>query len=163
IVRFVATMDDPDSDVPARRAAFRAAAEKHVARAKECQAGQAPEQHLWELQLIQKRRGEALGASQPLALYDTPGWRTMRDDHLSTSAAPSLKIQHFGFGSTSDRCIGVAYVPLPDRLNIYLSTPRPVAAGMFAFAEKLSEALRELQDLLATEEEDSPTPARSLA
>ena len=71
VVRFVTAMDDPDADVATRRAAFRTAAEKHVARAKECQAGQAPEQHLWELQLIQKRRGEALGMTEPLALYET--------------------------------------------------------------------------------------------
>jgi len=160
VVRFVATMDDPHADAAARKAAFRAAAEKHVARAKECQAGQAPEQHLWELQLIQKRRGAALGATEPLALYETPGWRTMRDDYLSTSSVPSANVQHFGFGSTSNRCIGVAYVLLPDRFNLYLSTPLPVADEMFAFAGKLGEAVHELQELLSTEErEDQETVA----
>jgi carnitine O-acetyltransferase len=151
VVRFVAAMDDPEVDVATRRAAFRAAAEKHVERAKECQAGQAPEQHLWELQLIQQRRGEALGVTEPPALYETPGWLTMRDDYLSTSSAPSTNIQYFGFGSTSSQCIGVAYVLLPDRFNLYLSTPLPVADEMFVFADKLRKALRELQDLLSTE------------
>ena len=151
VVRFVAAMDDPEADAVTRRAAFRAAAEKHVERAKECQAGQAPEQHLWELQLIQKRRGEALGVTEPPALYETPGWLKMRDDYLSTSSAPSTNIQHFGFGSTSSRCIGVAYVLLPDRFNLYLSTPLPVADEMFVFADKLRKAVRELQDLLSTE------------
>jgi carnitine O-acetyltransferase len=152
VVRFVAAMDDPDADVATRRAAFRTAAEKHVARAKECQAGQAPEQHLWELQLIHKRRGEALGVTEPLALYETPGWLKMREDYLSTSSAPSANIEYFGFGSTSNRCIGIAYVLLPDRLNLYLSTPLPVADKMFVFADNLREAVRELQDLLSTEE-----------
>jgi carnitine O-acetyltransferase len=163
VLRFVATMDDPDSDATARRTAFRAAAEKHVARARECQAGHAPEQHLWELLLIQQRHGAALDAAQPLALYDSPGWRIMRNDYLSTSSGPSANIQHFGFGSTSSRCIGVAYVLLPGRLNIYLSTPRPVAAGMFAFAEKVSAAVQELQGLLAAEVEGNSTPELSLA
>jgi len=149
-VRFVTAMDDPGADAAARRAAFRAAAGKHAQRAKECQAGQAPEQHLWELQLIQKRHGAALGVNEPPALYETPGWLTMRDDYLSTSSAPSSNIQYFGFGSTSSRCIGVAYVLLPDRFNLYLSTPLPVAGEMNAFAGKLREAVRELQDLLAT-------------
>jgi carnitine O-acetyltransferase len=76
----------------------------------------------------------------------------MRDDYLSTSSAPSTAIDYFGFGSTSDRCIGVAYVLLPDRLSIYLSTPRAVEAGMTAFAERLGEAFEELAALL----EDSP-------
>ena len=154
VVRFVTAMDNPDADVATRRAAFRTAAEKHVARAKECQAGQAPEQHLWELQLIQKRRGEALGATEPLALYETPGWLKMREDYLSTSSAPSANIDYFGFGSTSNRGIGIAYVLLPNRLNLYLSTPLPVADKMFVFADNLREAVRELQDLLSTEKRE---------
>ncbi|MGK5531007.1 choline/carnitine O-acyltransferase [Streptomyces sp. URMC 129] len=151
VLDFVAAMEDPAADTAARRAAFRAAAEKHVARAKECQAGEAPEQHLWELQLIQKRRGAELGVTEPLALYDTPGWTVMRDDYLSTSSAPSVNIQYFGFGSTSSKCIGVAYVLLPDRFNLYLSTPLPVAEQMFTFAEQLRTAVGELQELLASE------------
>ncbi|MBB5158403.1 choline/carnitine O-acyltransferase [Saccharopolyspora phatthalungensis] len=151
VLRFVAAMDDPEADAATRRAAFRAAAEKHVARVKECQVGQAPEQHLLELQLIQRRRGAELGASEPLDLYETPGWLTMRNDYLSTSSAPSTNIRYFGFGSTSSQCIGVAYVLLPDHFNLYLSTPRPVADEMFGFAANLTQAVRELQELLAAE------------
>ncbi|MGH3915778.1 MAG: choline/carnitine O-acyltransferase, partial [Pseudonocardiaceae bacterium] len=112
VVRFVAAMDDPGADDQTRRAAFRAAAQKHVHRAKQCQAGQAPEQHLWELQLIQQRRGAELGVTEPLALYESPGWLTMRDDYLSTSAVSSAHIQFFGFGSTSRKCIGIGYALL---------------------------------------------------
>lgn len=152
ILKFAETFDDPTTDSATRIAAFRAAAEKHVARAKECQTGKAPEQHLWELQLIQKRRGEELGVTEPLDLYETPGWLKMRDDYLSTSSAPSVNIQYFGFGSTSPRCIGVGYVLLPDRLNIYLSTPQAVADQMFTFADKLREAIHELRELLTSEQ-----------
>ncbi|MEN3359317.1 MAG: carnitine O-acetyltransferase [Mycobacteriales bacterium] len=147
--RFVAAMDDPDADAASRRAALTAAAERHAARARQCQAGQAPEQHLWELQLIQRRRGAELGVTEPPALYDSPGWTVMREDYLSTSSAPSTNITYFGFGSTSQRCIGVGYVLLPDRLNVYLSTPRPVAAAMHVFADQLRAAVTELQDLLS--------------
>jgi carnitine O-acetyltransferase len=151
VLRFVATMDDPDADREARAAALRAAAERHVARAQECQRGEAPEQHLWELQLIQKREGVALGAhaTEPLALYESPGWRIMRHDYLSTSAAPSVHIRYFGFGATSPQCIGVAYVLLPDRLNLYLSTPLGEGEAMHAFAGELGKAIDELQGLLA--------------
>lgn len=151
VVRFVAAMDDAQADEQTRRAAFRAAAQMHVERARQCQAGQAPEQHLWELQLIQQRRGAELGVTEPLALYESPGWLTMRDDYLSTSAVPSTRVQFFGFGSTSDKCIGIGYALLPDRFDLYLSTPRAVSDQMFVFAEKLPEAVHELQDLLATE------------
>ncbi|MFF3614769.1 choline/carnitine O-acyltransferase [Streptomyces sp. NPDC002580] len=151
MVAFVAAMEDPAADADARRAAFRAATEAHVARAKACQAGQAPEQHLWELELIQRRRGAELGVTEQPALYRTPGWSTMRDDYLSTSSAPSVNIQYFGFGSTSSQCIGVAYVLLPDRFNLYLSTPLAVADQMRTFAERLREALDELRELLTPE------------
>jgi carnitine O-acetyltransferase len=149
ILRFVELMDDPAADRATKTAAFRAAADKHVARARECQTGDAPEQHLWELLMIQQRRGAELGVTEPIALYETPGWRIMRDDYLSTSSAPSTSIQFFGFGSTSSQCIGVAYVLLPEQFNIYLSTPRPVADGMFTFAQRLTEAVAELRELLS--------------
>ncbi|MBT2504743.1 choline/carnitine O-acyltransferase [Streptomyces sp. ISL-98] len=146
---FVSAMNDPTTNPDTRRTAFRAAAEAHVKRAKECQLGEAPEQHLWELELIQRRRGQALGVTEQPPLYRTPGWLKMRDDYLSTSSAPSANIQYFGFGSTSSRCIGVAYVLLPERFNIYLSTPQPVAPQMHTFADRLREAVSELRELLA--------------
>ena len=144
VLAFVATMEDPNTSTEQRRTALRTAAAKHVARAKECQTGDAPEQHLWELQLIQKRRG----VDEAPALYSSPGWLIMRNDYLSTSSAPSHNIQYFGFGSTSPQCIGVAYVLLPDRWNIYLCTPKHVADEMHRFADELTRAVRELQDLL---------------
>lgn len=151
VVTFVAAMDDPDIDVGTRVAAFRSAAERHVARARECQAGQAPEQHLWELQLVQQRRGAELGVPGTPALYASPGWRILREDFLSTSAVPSEHVQYFGFGSTSATCIGVGYAVLADRLNIFSTTTRSVAPQMQAFVEALQSAVHELRDLLAAD------------
>jgi carnitine O-acetyltransferase len=156
VLAFVSTFASPSSTVDSRRAAFAAAAEAHVRRAKQCQAGEAPEQHLWELQLIQRRRGASVGVLEEPALFRSPGWLIMRDDYLSTSSAPSTLIQYFGFGSTSPRCIGVAYVLLPERFNLYLSTPRPVADQMYAFADHLRATIRELTALLSPD----PVPAR---
>lgn len=60
------------------------------------------------------------------------------DDYLSTSSAPSVNIQYFGFGSTSPTCIGIAYALLPGSLNVYLSTPQAVAGEMYRFADELA-------------------------
>ncbi|MBF6414370.1 choline/carnitine O-acyltransferase [Nocardia cyriacigeorgica] len=149
MVAFVDAMEDASADTATKRAAAEAAAAAHVARAKQCQSGQAPEQHLWELEWIQRRRGADLGVTEPIPLYTSPGWTIMRDDYLSTSSAPSVNIRYFGFGSTSSRCIGVAYVLLPDRWNLYLATPAPVADQMHAFAEHLRTAVADLEALLA--------------
>ncbi|WP_328396809.1 choline/carnitine O-acyltransferase [Nocardia sp. NBC_00416] len=149
IVAFADTMQDPAADTTAKLAAARAAAAAHVERAKQCQSGAAPEQHLWELEWIQRRRGAELGVTEPIPLYRSPGWTIMRDDYLSTSSAPSVNISYFGFGSTSPTCIGIAYVLLPDRWNLYLATPAAVAGEMHAFAGHLRTAVAELEDLLA--------------
>ncbi|GAA4938621.1 carnitine O-acetyltransferase [Actinomycetospora succinea] len=148
ILAFTAAMDDPTADDARRREAFEAAATAHVRRAQACQAGEAPEQHLWELSLIQQRRGASLGAGEPLAVVDSPGWRVMRDDYLSTSSAPSEHVRVFGFGSTSTQCIGVAYVLLPGRLVVHLSTPATVGEQMERFAAELRRAVDEIAALL---------------
>jgi carnitine O-acetyltransferase len=150
-VHFVNAMAYPRADETARRSAFRAAAEKHVQRAKECQAGLAPEQHLWELQLIQRRRGTELGVPEPLALYETPGWLKMRDDYLSTSSTPSANVRYGGFGPTGSKCIGIGYMLLSKRFDLHLSAVRPIAREMHVFMDELRETIRELQDLLASD------------
>lgn len=151
VVAFADAMDDPAASPGQRRAAFHTAADAHVARAKQCQAGEAPEQHLWELELIGRRRGAELGVTEPLPLYSSPGWLVMRNDYLSTSAVPSPRVRFWGFGSTSTQCIGVAYAMLPGKFDIYLSTPAAVREQMFSFAERLHEAVAELDELLAGE------------
>lgn len=150
IVEFVAAMDDPSTGAGDRTRAIRRAADAHTARAKDCAAGRAPEQHLWELELIQRRRGEDLGATGPLALYRSPGWRVLRHDFLSTSAVPSVTMQAFGFGATSEDCIGVAYWLLPDAMGLFLATPTIVADRMDAFAHHLEAAMAEIGELLAS-------------
>jgi carnitine O-acetyltransferase len=146
-VAFVDAMDDPAADSGARVVALRRAAAAHVARAKQCQAGDAPEQHLWELQLLAKRGGREWSP----ALHESPGWRIMRDDYLSTSAAPSVNIRYFGFGATSEHCIGVAYVLLPERFNVHLSTPSSVGEQMTVFGDRLADALIEMFELINRE------------
>ena len=152
VVAFVAAVEDPAASDDVRRDAARSAAQAHVARAKDCQAGRAPEQHLWELQMIHGRRGSELGVEEEPALFGSPGWTVMRADYLSTSAVPSGNVRHWGFGATSENCIGVAYALLPDRFDLYLTTPRSVGAAMDRFADALPGVVAELEALLGAEE-----------
>ncbi|MDN5859695.1 MAG: choline/carnitine O-acyltransferase [Pseudonocardia sp.] len=144
IVAFVAAMQDTATSAAARAAAARAAADAHVARARQCQSGEAPEQHLWALQMINQQRG-----GPDIPLFGSPGWLVMRDDFLSTSAVPSPQVRYWGFGSTSQKCIGVGYAMLPDRFDLYLSTPETVRAPMLDFARELPLAVAELEALFA--------------
>ncbi|MBO0767082.1 MAG: choline/carnitine O-acyltransferase [Solirubrobacterales bacterium] len=145
LAHFVELMGDPASPREARRAAFDAAAAAHIARVKQCQSGDAPEQHLWELGLRIQRHGEPTPA-----LYDSPGWRVMRADAMSTSSLPSDLIQVFGFGATGGDCLGVGYSLRRNRFDLYLATPKSAAAGLEAFAAALPDALAELSALLSS-------------
>jgi carnitine O-acetyltransferase len=151
ILTFTAAMQSRAVSTAEKLAAMRAAADKHVARARECQEGKAPEQHLWELQLIQKRQGAELGVTEDLAFFRSPGWLKLRHDYLSTSSVQSDIIRQFGFGSTSPDCIGVGYAVRGDSFGAYLSTPKPVAQHMARFAENLHQAMREMGTLLQTQ------------
>jgi len=150
-IGFVTAMNDPTAGRAAREAAYRAAADAHTARAKNCQTGKAPEQHLWELELLQHRQRHSTPpahATAPLALHTSPGWHTMRADYLSTSSAPSPNIACFGFGSTNPHCIGIGYVLRPDRLILYLSSHHTITHQMHAFAHELTSAIHQMRDLL---------------
>lgn len=151
IFAFVETFDNPAASQQEKIEALRAAAGKHVARAKECQIGQAPEQHLWELQMIKDRRGGELGVTEELDFFQSPGWLKLRDDYLSTSSCPSVNVDYFGFGCTSAQCIGIGYVLMPEHINIYFSTPKSVADEMHKFADELTRALTEMEELLASQ------------
>ncbi len=47
------------------------------------------------------------------------------------------------------QCIGIGYMLLPERFNLHLSTPRPVADEMHRFTAKLCEAIGEMQTVIA--------------
>ncbi len=151
IVEFVNSMQDPQTDAGRKRRALRTAAEQHIKRLRQCQAGEAPEQHLWQLQLIAQERGMELGIGEHFRLFESPGWLKMRNDYLSTSSAPSDNITLFGFGATSEQCIGTAYLVRKDSIKAYLSTPSTVAQHMHVFADNLHVAFREMATLLQEE------------
>jgi carnitine O-acetyltransferase len=151
ILQFVAAMQDEAVSQADKVKRLRAAADKHVKRAKECQEGQAPEQHLWELMLIQKRRGKATDVTEELTVFTSPGWLKMRHDYLSTSSLMSDVVTFFGFGSTSVDCIGVGYAVRSDGFYAYLCTGKSGAIYLARFAANLRDAMLELGDLLQSE------------
>jgi carnitine O-acetyltransferase len=151
VVGFVAAMDDPLVDAAIRRSRFRAAQAKHVERTRQCQAGQAPEQHLRELQFIQQRSGAAIGVPSEPALYRTPGWRLLCEDYLSTAPAYSPSVGYFGFGPAGPKCISVGYVLQPASCQLYLTTRASARPPLNSYARHLRTAVTELHHLLANE------------
>jgi carnitine O-acetyltransferase len=148
IVAFVHAMDNAQTDDATTYQLLRDAAAQHSQRLRECQVGEAPEQHLWQLQLLAEEQGAALGTGSEFSLFSSPGWLKMRNDYLSTSSAPSENITVFGFGATSEQCIGVAYLVRNDSIKAYLSTPSAVEEHMHTFANNLHTAWRDMAELL---------------
>jgi carnitine O-acetyltransferase len=148
MLQFVDAMQDEAASQADKVRRLRAAADSHVRRAKECQEGQAPEQHLWELMLIQKRRGKAIDVNEELTVFASPGWLKMRHDYLSTSSLMSDVVTFFGFGSTSIDCIGAGYAVRSDGFYAYLCTGKSGAIYLARFAANLRDAMLELGDLL---------------
>ena len=167
VFEFVETMERTQVTIEEKISAFRAAAAKHVERAKQCQQGQAPEQHLWEMQNIYNRNpelfsggfmGKILGGKltksdceKALKLFESPGWIKMRQDSLSTSSAPSPTISYFGFGSTGPGCIGVGYLVRNDVINCYMSTAQGEEDALESFIKHYDLALKELSNLLQSD------------
>lgn len=134
------------SDPESLAAAARSAAAAHVDRARGCREGGAPEQHLWELQLA---GAGTPGTPAPAGLYDSPGWRILRDDRLSTSALASENIRYFGFGATGSQCIGIGYSMLPNEFRCFLSATGEAKALLDAVAAQLPITVSDLLSLLS--------------
>jgi carnitine O-acetyltransferase len=148
VLEFVAEMDNPRADPTSRRRAFLRAAERHVQRIRDCQQGRAPEQHLWELDMLRQRQGSF---TRPFDLYRSPGWLRMREDYLSTSSTYSPNVLNLGFGPTSQNCIGIGYSLSASRLDLHLSAPRAAGDGLHRLAHELPKAVAELSGLSTRE------------
>lgn len=153
IEEFVNAVDDETKTREEKIALYHAAAKKHVERAKAASAGSAPEQHLWWMQMIAEEKGAELGVTEPLDLFETPGWTIMRNDYLSTSATPAGNIRFSGFGATSPDCIGVPYILSADEFRSCLATGAKGVETMKVYRQNLVAALQDLAEIL------EPAPA----
>lgn len=149
-VRFVDTMDDPDASTATRRAALLAAARARRDRVAECRTGEAPEQHLWELQRIARQQGRKMGIYEVPELFGSPGWEAMRADRLSIMGTASSHVRYLGTGPAEGPGIGASHVVSPHDVSLHLSAQSDVEADvdLDKFRDELARALTELRDLL---------------
>lgn len=145
-LRLVNTMDDPEAPVATRHAALRDAVEKHRARIAECGAGQAPEQHLWELQRIARQQGRKMGIYEMPELFGSPGWNAMRADQLSTAGTSSAHVRYLGTGPADGPGVGAAHVFAPHAVTVHLSAPAD--GDLDKLRDELVRAVAELRELL---------------
>ncbi|MDW7671713.1 MAG: choline/carnitine O-acyltransferase, partial [Bacillota bacterium] len=91
---------------------------------RQCREGLGIERHLFALRSVYEEQGASLGIDQRPALFDSPGYRQLTHDFISTSGAGSGSISLFGFGPVTDDGYGIGYVIRDDSLHVTLSTHR---------------------------------------
>ena len=101
---------------------YQNAQDAHVNRIKKCQNGLGIERHLFALYKMYEKYGNQLGISSPPKLYDSPGYKQLKHDFISTSGVGFESIRLFGFGPVVDDGYGIGYVIKDDEINVSLST-----------------------------------------
>lgn len=125
------------------------AAAAHSAEMRQAQQGQGVERHLYGLKQIQRRFGKELGVTELPALFNDPGYRTLRHDFLSTSNMSSPLVHSCAFGPVVKDGYGIFYLLLADRIGINLSSYSSNSASAKELVQQLVKALKELRDIAA--------------
>jgi carnitine O-acetyltransferase len=123
-LRFVrAACTEPDAGGELK-SLFLEAQRAHTERIRQCREGLGIERHLFALRSVYEEQGASLGIDHRPALFDSPGYRQLTHDFISTSGAGSGNISLFGFGPVTDDGYGIGYVIRDDSLHVTLSTHR---------------------------------------
>ncbi|MGH1419729.1 MAG: choline/carnitine O-acyltransferase [Hyphomicrobiaceae bacterium] len=138
IIIFVDTMLDAAKDNQSRIAALRAAAAAHVNRSKQCQAGDAPEQHLWELLMIHGRRGSGLEIAPDVQPTPPPtsrglfGWfkRKGKAEDQVVSQAPFPLYDSPGWIKMRDDFLSTSSAPSVNSVYFGFSSTAPQCIGV---------------------------------
>ena len=69
-----------------------------------------------------EKYGDELGIQNTPKLYDSPGYKLLKHDFISTSGIGLESICLFGFGPVVEDGYGIGYVINNDKINVTLST-----------------------------------------
>jgi len=145
---FIEAMMAPGTHAASKLEAFRRAAAKHVALAKEAKMGLGVDRHFLALKAMAAIVGEE--AQHPL--FDDPLFKLTGTWILSTSNVSAPHNRHFGFGAVTGQGYGLGYIIGDDRVSVdatnFVSSGKTDSA---ALAEQIGEAWLELNALVEKE------------
>ena len=101
---------------------FIKAQSSHGDRIRKCQEGNGIERHMFALYKMYEKYSNELGIQNVPKLYDSPGYKLLKHDFISTSGIGLEGICLFGFGHVEEDGYGIGYVINNDKINITLST-----------------------------------------
>lgn len=147
-VEFTKRMTDPHAGNEEKAEALKAAVERHVAGMKECKMGMGVDRHLLGLKSMFFRFGEDLGIKSIPKLFESPGYRKLCHNTISTSTSGHSGLDLCGFGPVVDDGFGVRYLTKPDEINFNLSSRTSNSNDLDKFRTLLEEAYLEMASVM---------------
>lgn len=123
------------------------ASEAHANRIWACRNGFGVERHMFGLEQVYLQYGEELGIDQLPAVFEDAGYRTLREDFLSTSGMAYDNVRSRIFGPVVEGGFGVAYILLNDSISINISCRTTEEEQAVELTEHLLDALKELREI----------------
>ncbi len=140
-LRFVQAVCDEQCTTEVAKDLIMAAQRAHIHRIKQCQKGLGIERYLFVLHKMYEQHGEELGIFQLPALFESPGYKHLTHDFISTSNASNEAITLFGFGPVTRDGYGVGYVIKNRSIHVTLGANRECQQEGVQLLHNLKEAL----------------------
>jgi carnitine O-acetyltransferase len=115
---------------------------------KECKMGMGVDRHLLGLKTMYFRFGEDLGIRSIPKLFESPGYRTLCHNTISTSTSGHAGLDLCGFGPVVDDGFGVRYLTKPYEINFNLSSRTSNTDDLKEFRTLLEEAYLEMAEVM---------------
>lgn len=148
--QFVEGMMSTLCDFNTKKNLLREAANKHLARMKDCMAGMGVERHLFGLLNIYKRFGKNLGIDSTPKIFEDKSWNKLRYDTISTTSMPDPRgVVLSGFGPVVDDGFGIVYKIENDSVLFTITSRLHMEELLNRFSGYLSESLIEMAELLS--------------
>ncbi len=123
------------------------ASEAHTNRIMATRSGFGIERHMFGLEQVYLQYGETLGMNHLPSIFEDAGYRTLREDFLSTSGMAYDNVRSRIFGPVAEGGFGVAYILLNESISINISCRTSEEEQATALTAHILDALKELREI----------------
>lgn len=149
--RFIQLMADPNACPPSRAEALRLAAQQHVARARECRAGEGIYTHFLALKHRYQAAGRELGLDRLPELFTDRGYQALMHSVVCTSTTSAYGVKLAGYGPYVEDGYGIRYFKRDGSLCFNLTACAALQGKLGQIQGMIEQALLEMAALLQTD------------
>ncbi|MDS9470689.1 choline/carnitine O-acyltransferase [Sporosarcina pasteurii] len=128
-------------------ALMRTASDAHSNRIHDCRTGFGVERHMFGLEQVYLQYGENLGVKELPAIFKDEGYKTLREDFLSTSGMAYDNVKSRIFGPVVQGGFGIAYILLDHSISINISCRTAEKEQAAKLKQHIIDALKELKQI----------------